>query len=98
MQGSLGESSPDWLAERQALGWGGQKHSSSKETDIIYPISHFIYEVAKFDKNATEKNGKRIINLSYGEPTKENGYEVASVLPEAVVEVAQDGGKNGYAY
>jgi tyrosine aminotransferase len=23
MQGTGGESSPDWLAERQALGWGG---------------------------------------------------------------------------
>ena len=87
-----------WLAERQALGWAGTKHPSSAETDIIYPISHFIYEVAKFDKNATEKHGKRIINLSYGEPTKENGYHIPAVLTEAVVEAAQHGGNNGYAY
>ena len=73
------------------------KHSSSKETDVIYSISHFLDNVAKLDKNSIEKNGKKILNLTYGEPTKENGYYIAPVLTEAVIEVAKDGGKNGYA-
>lgn len=64
----------------------------------MYPISHFVFDVAKFDKNQTHKNGKSILNLSYGEPTKENGYEIPPVLTEAVIDVAKAGNKNGYVH
>lgn len=52
------------------------KHPSSQETDVLYPIAHFVYDVAKFDNKMTEKNGKSIINLTFGEPTKANGYTI----------------------
>ena len=71
------ESSSDFLSERQKMKWSTiEKHTSSKETDVLYPIAHFVFEVAKFDKNCTHKNGKKIINLSYGEPTRENGFVI----------------------
>jgi len=68
---------PEWLAKRQKAGqdWSQlEKHTSSEETNVIYPIGHFLNEVAKFDKKMTLKNGKTILNLSYGEPTKDNGF------------------------
>ncbi len=69
------ESSADLFSERQNMEWSTMdKHSSSVETDVLYPISHFIFEVAKFEKGSTHKNGKKILNLSYGEPTRENGF------------------------
>lgn len=40
----------------------------------------------KFDVRATEKNGKKILNLSYGEPTKANGYELHPNISVAVIE------------
>ena len=71
------ESSSDLLSERQNMEWSTiEKHSSSAETDVLYPIAHFVFEVAKFEKGSTHKNGKKIINLSYGEPTRENGFVI----------------------
>jgi hypothetical protein len=43
---------------------------------VLYPIAHFVFEVAKFEKGSTHKNGKKILNLSYGEPTRENGFVI----------------------
>lgn len=63
---------------------------------MLHPIGHFIYEVAKYHKLLLEKNGKRVLNLSYGEPTKENGFIVPKVMTDAVIEVAMAGDKNGY--
>ena len=69
--------SSDFLSERQNMEWSTmEKHSSSEETDVLYPIAHFVFEVAKFEKGSTHKNGKKILNLSYGEPTRENGFVI----------------------
>ena len=84
------------LAERVAQDWSSIKHSSSESTDVLYPLSHFVFDVAKYHKQLIEKNGKRVLNLSYGEPTKENGFILPKVLTEAVVEAAMAGDKNGY--
>ncbi|TNV78478.1 hypothetical protein FGO68_gene7254 [Halteria grandinella] len=86
------------LAQRQASGWAGSKHPSSEETDVLYQISNFAFDVAKFNPTLTEKNGKRVINLSYGEPTRANGYYVPENITEAVIDVLKAGDKNGYAY
>ena len=85
-----------FIAERQAMEWSTNKHSSSEETDVMYPIAHFVFEVAKFEKGSTHKNGKKILNLSYGEPTRENGFSIPQSMTDAVVEAAQAGDKNGY--
>ena len=38
------------LAERVAQDWSSIKHSSSKSTDVLYPLSHFVFDVAKYHK------------------------------------------------
>lgn len=83
---------------RQSQGWNTVKHTSSHETDVTYTISNFVFDIAKFDPRSTHKNGKKILNMSYGEPTKANGYVIPEVFTEAVVDVVRAGDKNGYAY
>jgi len=53
-----------------------EKHSSSEETDVMYPIAHFLFDVAKFQMGVTQKNGKKILNLGFGEPTRANGFVI----------------------
>jgi tyrosine aminotransferase len=74
------------------------KHSSSEETNVLYQISNFAFDIAKFSPSMTEKNGKSVINLSYGETTKANGFFVPENITEAVIDVLKSGDKNGYAY
>jgi hypothetical protein len=86
------------LAERISKPWSEIKHSSSTQTDIIYPLTEFFYDVVKFNPTQTEKNGKKIVFLGYGEPRKENGFETPPVLTEAVIEVAKSDESHGYTY
>ncbi len=86
----------NFLAERQSLEWSTTKHTSSEHTDVMYPIAHFVFEVAKLPQTGPIKNGKKVLNLSYGEPTRENGFIIPESMTNAVVEVAKSGDKNGY--
>ena len=54
----------------------------------MYPIAHFVFEVAKLPQCGPIKNGKKVLNLSYGEPTKENGFIIPQSMTDAVVEAA----------
>jgi hypothetical protein len=62
-------------------------HVGSKQTEVSYPISEYIYDQMKFNYTESEKNGKPILNLGWGEPNKANGFETPSVIEEAVIEV-----------
>lgn len=77
-----------WLEHRKASKWSDSKHTSSVQTDVLYPIAHFVFDVAGYDKNVSVKNGVKILNLSYGEPTRENGFVVPQSITDAVVEAA----------
>ncbi len=69
--------SSSFLSERQSMDWSTMdKHSSSEETDVMYPIAHFLFDVAKFQMGVTHKNEKKILNLGFGEPTRANGFVI----------------------
>ena len=47
---------------------------------MTHPITDFVYNVIKIDPSATlEHNGKTIVNLSFGEPSKANGFDIMEV-------------------
>jgi hypothetical protein len=90
--------------ERQSKSWSELKHQASKKTDV----HNLIRGIMESDLKVPANPHKPMCNLGLGkvwlrltcagEPTKENGYELPTVIGEAVIDVIKTEKLNGYTH
>lgn len=71
-----------------------KKPTAAKRSDVRNPIRATLEK----DFKVPEEPHKPMINLTLGEPTKENGYPLPDVTKQAMVEVVESEKHNGYTH
>ena len=72
--------------------WSATKHEPSERSNVHNSIRAFLERSIVMPKDHPLPH----IGLALGEPTKANGYELPSVVNEAIIEAVQSGTANGY--
>src|SRR5690606_3072955 len=70
------------------------KPIAAKRSDVRNPIRATLEK----DFKVPEDPHKPLINLTLGEPTKENGYPLPDVTKQAIVDVVESEMHNGYTH